>query len=343
MMTGAPKETILALRMNTTGDLVGRSRAPLLSATGLLAAAFLLVFSLAIATPNGAHPHQQPQAQNTTLNVQPKFEYEVASIKPVIRGSGITNLSGRIGISDTPDGFIARFATVKMLILTAYAVDNYQLSGATDWVNSERYDIDAKFDSSAADELQKLSPNDGILARRQMLQTLLAERFNLTIHRENKELQVYSLVVAKNGPKLQEVKLGDADSSKSKGSPASGTGTMVVGGSGGQIRGYASTIATLTGMLTTVLHRLVIDRTGLTEKYDFTLRWTPEENPTQPSSGFQGSLGASPNGLPSTDPSPNSGPSLFTAIQEQLGLKLESTKGPVEFIVIDRIERPSGN
>jgi hypothetical protein len=84
----------------------------------LLAAAFSLVFSLAIATPNGAHPHQQPQAQNTTLNVQPKFEYEVASIKRFIP-SGRTNLAGRILFSETPDGLVANLVTVKMLILGA--------------------------------------------------------------------------------------------------------------------------------------------------------------------------------------------------------------------------------
>jgi uncharacterized protein (TIGR03435 family) len=301
------------------------------------------VGSLAIATPDDAHPHQQTQAKNTTVNAQPKFEYEVASIKKIIPGNGIINLTGRIGMTDTPDGFIARFATVKMIVLKAYAVDDYQLTGAPDWVIKERYDIDAKFDSATADELQKLSPTDRIPARLQMLQALLTERFNLTIHREDKDVQVYYLVVAKNGLKLHEVKLDDADSSKPKAGPAPGSGTMVVGGAGGQIRGYATTVATLTSMLTSVFHRFVIDRTGLTEKYDFTLRWMPDENQLPPSSGVQVSPGGASSGLPSTDPSPNAGPSLFTAIQEQLGLKLESAKGPVEFIVIDRVERPSGN
>jgi uncharacterized protein (TIGR03435 family) len=284
----------------------------------------------------------QSQPQNTSAH-KSALQYDVASIKLIIPGNGIANLSGRVGMTDTPDGFIARLATVKMLIRRTYAVDDYQISGAPDWVSKEVYDIDAKFDSSTADELQKLSPNDRILARQQMLQSLLTERFNLTIHRDDKEVQVYYLIAAKNGPKLQEAKLDNADSSKPKAGPAPGTAMMTVGAAGGQIRGFASSLASLTGMLTRTLHRPVLDRTGLTENYDFTLRWTPDENQLPPSSGFQVSPAGSSSGLPSADPNPNSGPSLFTAIQEQLGLKLESAKGPVEFIVIDHVERPSGN
>jgi uncharacterized protein (TIGR03435 family) len=227
-----------------------------------------------------------------------------------------------------------------MLILRAYGVDAYQISGGPDWINSERYDIDAKFDGATADELQKLSPNDRILARQQMLQTLLIERFNLTIHRDTKELQIYSLIVAKNGSKLKEVKLDDVEANKPKVGPPPGRMDMTVGGALGQIRGFASPLANLTLGLTNYLHRPVIDRTGLTGIYDFTLRWTPDENQAQGSSGAQGPAGSA-NGLPSTDPS--GGASLFTAIQEQLGLKLESAKGPIELIVIDHVERPSGN
>jgi uncharacterized protein (TIGR03435 family) len=215
----------------------------------------------------------------------------------------------------------------------AYGVENYQVSGGPDWINSERYDLDAKFDGATADELQKLNSNDRILARQQMLQKILAERFNLTVHRESKELQTYSLVVAKIGPKLKEVKLDDADASKPKAGPAPGTGQMMVGGTWGQISGFATGLSTLTGSLTNYLRRPVIDKTGLTGRYDFTLRWTPDTNQTQDSSIT--------NGLPSGDPTGS--PNIFTAIQEQLGLKLESAKGPVEIFVIDKIERPSGN
>jgi uncharacterized protein (TIGR03435 family) len=318
--------------MHQSLEMPGTRRSQFLRAASLATLAIPILAGFLGATATLA----QSQPQDKSVH-KPALQYDVASIKQIIPGSGFTNVTGRIGMTDTPDGFVARFATVKMLIVRAYAVDDYQLTGAPDWTNKESYDIDAKFDGSTADELQKLIPTDRLLARQQMLQALLAERFSLTIHREDKDVQVYYLGVAKNSTKLHEVKLDDADASKPKPGPAPGSGAMTLGASGGQINGYASTLATLTGMLTRVLHRPVLDRTGLTEKYDFTLRWTPDDNPSPSSPG------GSSSGLPSADPAPNSGPSLFTALQEQLGLKLEPAKGPVEFIVIDHVEKPSGN
>jgi uncharacterized protein (TIGR03435 family) len=293
-----------------------------------------IVSGLILSTPCRA----QSQAQEKSA-YKPTLEFDVVSVKQTDLSKGV-NLNGRIGISDTPDGFVARVIAVKTLVQRAYGVDNYQLSGGTDSVNSERYDIDAKFDSATADELQKLSPEDRILARQHMLQTILAERFKLTIHRENKDVQTYSLVVAKNGPKLKEVKLDDAASSESKGGPVRGRASMTAGPRP-VIIGQVCPLATLAGLLTAYLHRPVIDRTGLAGMYDITLHWTADENQSQTSSGVQGTSGSSPSGLPSADPTGS--PSIFTAIQEQLGLKLESAKGPVEFIVIDHVERPSGN
>jgi len=280
----------------------------------------------------------QSQAQDKSSHM-PALEYDVASIRQINPARG-TVITGRIGFSETPDGFTARFLTVKMLIQVAF-VEAYQISRAPDWVDSERYDIDAKLDSSAADELLELSPHDRILVRQQMLQKFLAERFNLTIHRENKELPVYRLITAKNGPKLQSAKPDDAESNKAKDSPAPGTASMMVAGTIARVRGQGAPLTTLAGMLSTYLHRPVFDKTGLTGKYDFILHWAQDENQPQPPAGFQGSPGGAPNGpLP---PDPSGGPSLFTAIQEQLGLKLESGKGPVEIIVIDHIEKPVGN
>ena len=315
--------------MHTLQHLSGTRRKHFLRATRLAT----LAISILAAIIGTATTRAKSQPQNISAD-KPALEYDVASIKPVNFPVG-TNVSGRIGISHTPDGFVAKGVTVKTLILRAYAVDTYQLSGATDWVSKERYDIDAKLESTTADELKKLNSDGRILARQQMLQKLLAERFNLTIHREDKEVQVYYLIAAKNGPKLQETKPDEAGSDKFKGNTPSRVSTMVVG----LINAQGVPIATLTAMLTRSLHRPVLDKTGLTGEYDFTLHWTPDESPAQLSTG------GSPNGLPLTDPNPNpnAGPSLFTALQEQLGLKLESSKGPVEFIVIDRVERPSGN
>jgi uncharacterized protein (TIGR03435 family) len=310
-----------------------RSRGKLvLRAAGVFAIGASIIFgSMGSSLCRAQSPTQDKSADKSTL------QYDVASIKRFIPGGPLI-LNGFHPFVETPDGLVVRTATVKMLILRAYGVDAYQMTGGPDWLNSERYDIDAKFDGATADDLQKLSPNDRILARQRMLQTILSERFNLTIHRDTKELQVYSLVVAKNGPKVKEVKLDDVDPSEPKTGPAPGSAQMTSGGGGGQMRGFASSLANLTSMLTNYLRRPVIDRTGLTGIYDYTLRWTSDDGQSQSSSSIQG---GSPTGLPSTDPS--GGAALLTAIQEQLGLKLESAKSPIELIVIDHVERPSGN
>lgn len=287
------------------------------------------------ATPRSAQTQSQSQSAQ-----RPTLEYEVASIKLFVLERG-ANPSGKIGFTETPDGLSAGRVTVKLLIQRAYGVEDYQVSGITDWVNSEHYDVEARLGSSAMDELQKLTPGDRILARQHMLQTLLADRFNLTIHRENKEVQVYTLVVGKNGPKLHQLKPDVADLDKSKESAASGTGWMTIGASEGQMGGQKAPLTTLARMLTAYLHRPVLDKTGLTDKYDFTLRWTPDQIQPQRPPGSQDAPGNSTNSPPPADP--GGGPTLLTAIQEQLGLKLESAKGPVAFIVIDRVERPSGN
>lgn len=154
-----------------------------------------------------------------------------------------------------------------------------------------------------------------------MFQQLLADRFKLTVHWETRELPVYALVVAKNGPKLHASKEPDGASGTS-----AGNGQFTAGG---------VTLAEMAGALTQELSqelgRVVVDRTGISGRYDVSLKWTPDNG--EALSGGTGGA-ASP---------PDSGLSIFTAIQEQLGLKLESTKGPVQVLVIDRVELPSEN
>jgi uncharacterized protein (TIGR03435 family) len=155
-----------------------------------------------------------------------------------------------------------------------------------------------------------------------MFQQLLADRFKLTIHWETRELAVYALVVTKNGPSLH-------DSKEPDGSSHTSTST-------GQFTGRGISMVemalTLTQELSRELGRVVIDKTGISGRYDVTLRWTPDAGTAFINSGTEG-----------TAPPPDSGPSIFTAIQEQLGLKLESTKGPVQVLVIDHVEMPSRN
>ena len=148
-----------------------------------------------------------------------------------------------------------------------------------------------------------------------MLQALLAERFQMRVLRETKELPVYALVVGKSGPQLHE---------------AEGAGNgMRIGR--GRVTTQAISMEPFAKNLGKLLGRTVVDRTGLEGKFAFTLEWTPD--PGQP----MGLLGPSPA---SAD---DSGPSIFTALQEQLGLKLEPQKGPVEILVIDHVEKPSEN
>jgi uncharacterized protein (TIGR03435 family) len=214
-----------------------------------------------------------------------------------------------------------------MLIQSAYGLFNRdRIVAAPSWVDTERYDVAAKIEPSVIDDLQKLNPSQISAARNQMLQALLADRLMLALHRETRELTVYSLVVAKNGPKIQESKPIDAVLGGSNGRGGRGGLGPGMSARSGSIKGRSVTLRSFADFLAAQLGRPVLDKTGLTGLYDLDLQWTPDDNE------LQSPPGSAPNG-----------PAIFTAIQEQLGLKLEAGKGPVEIIVIDHIERPSGN
>jgi uncharacterized protein (TIGR03435 family) len=166
-----------------------------------------------------------------------------------------------------------------------------------------------------------------------MLQALLADRFKLTVRSERRDLPVYLLVAAKNGPKLYESKFRETGPDKTYDS------SLQSGRGGGKLLAPHTTTQQLAELLTLALNRTVLDKTTLTGIYDITLQWTTDQAevpaPTAPNSSQRGSENTSaPNG---------SWPSIFAAIQEQLGLKLEEGKGPVEVIVIEHVEKPSGN
>ena len=227
-------------------------------------------------------------------------------------------------------------STLKRLIAFAYNTNDFQISGGPGWINSETYEVDGKVPDSLVEELQKLPFDLRREKMNSMIQSLLAERCKLKVSHKTKELPVYALLVARNGSKLQEAKPGETY--PNGGHPHSGTDDA------GRIEGRAIPISAPRGMslawlLTSELGRTVLDQTGLKGKYDFTLQWTPDQIPAAMGIGPEGGKPANEN-----PPTPDSsGPSLFAAIQEQLGLKLESTKGPVEILVIDHIERPSEN
>lgn len=184
------------------------------------------------------------------------------------------------------------------------------------------FDIEAKADSSVNDQLQKLGRDQRRVQMQGMFQQLLAERFKMSVHWETRDLPVYALAVTKKGPNLQVSKQPEGDTKISSGT--------------GQFTAQGVTLAELTRALTQTLSkelgRVVVDKTGITGRYDVTLKWTPETGATPVDSGTSGAA-----------PTPDSGPSIFTAIQEQLGLKLESSKGPVQVLVIDHVEMPSEN
>lgn len=254
--------------------------------------------------------------------------FEVASIKP----SAETGF--RTGIQMQPGGGLrVNGATLKMLLTIAYDVREFQIVGGPSWINSDRYDIMAKAPDTGS-ETQTNDPRQMTDAQmktvreqmQQRLQALLAERCQLAIHRETKEQSVYALLVGKNGPKIQPVE------TKSSGGPP----RMMMGH--GMVNGEGVDLQMVATVLSNQLGRPVLDRTGLTGRYDIKLQWTPDPGQSLTPLG-----GAPPPGVQAPPPPDPNGPSIFAAIQEQLGLRLESQKGPVEMIVIDRVEKPTEN
>jgi uncharacterized protein (TIGR03435 family) len=323
-----------ALQMQKFDNVIGSRRNLLLSVTGLAAVAATGVFGMTQAPPSRARGQSQVQTQSTTA-IAPVYVYEVVSVKPSKPGTngGYT--------MDTPDGYTAKGTSLMILIHYAFGISyDDQFPGAPSWISAERFDVDAKMDGSVANALKKLSSDDRKLARQQMLQALLADRFKLTVHRETRDLPVYTLVIAKSGSKLKAVKSDDNSPNRIKDAGGlAATNVVSMGASGGAMTmtGQAVSMPMLIRLLSQRVGRIVVDKTGLTGNFDFYMQFTPEEGGLLAASS-DAPGGASP--LPASDPG---APSIFTAVQEGLGLKLESGKVSVEVIVIDHIERPSGN
>jgi bla regulator protein blaR1 len=244
---------------------------------------------------------------------QSKKEFDVATVKPTADKDN--NFMLRRPQNGT---FSATGVTLKMLIMSAYEVNAYQVSGGPSWIGTQRWDIQAKAEGATG-----LMPRDQF---DEVLRALIEDRFRLKTRRESKDMPVYELVVAKNGSKL----------SPHTGDPAKPQDRVRMGY--GSLRFQQARIAGLVFQLSVQLGRTVIDKTGLTGEYDFALAWLPE-----PGQGGPESIGLPPQALPSPAPSDPNRPSIFTAIQEQLGLRLDSQRGPVDMIVIDSVEKPTEN
>jgi uncharacterized protein (TIGR03435 family) len=204
-----------------------------------------------------------------------------------------------------PDGFRATNISLEVLIAYAYGIRQDLISGAPGWVSSTRFDLEAKVAGVDVDAFKKLSPEQ----LQAMLQSLLVDRFKLKIHLAIKVLPIYELVKEKGGFKIKEAQ------------PSS---PNFRGSGPGMFKEGAVTLQDLANGLSSSMQRTVLDKTGIAGKYDIDLKWNPGEGEA-------------------ADVSADAGPTLFTALQEQLGLKLQPTKGPVETLVIDAVEKPSKN
>jgi len=241
-------------------------------------------------------------------------EFEVASVKPNVSGS--TNFLMR---PPAHGRFTATNVPLKLLIALAYQVRPSEISGGPAWIVSDKYDVNGK----AADS------NVNADQSRFMLQRMLEDRFKLMVHRETKEMPVYVLLPAKNGLKVQAAKEGSCVESSN--SPRTSTsppicGSIILMTNG--IAGRKMSMAQLANSLSGIVGPPVIDKTGYAGYFDFQLEFSRELTAVQANVAT---------------PADTSEPSIFTALQEQLGMKLEATKGPVEVLVIDRAERASAN
>lgn len=268
------------------------------------------------------------------------LEFEVASIKPSDPNDQ------RMMFRMVPGGAINLHGiTLKALVQQAYDVRDFQISGGSGWIGADKYDITAKAETTSAEappDPRQLSEEQRKTLQEQTrlrLQALLAGRFQLKIHHETKELPVYALVVAKNGPKLKEDR-GE--------NPGPGKGMMRM--SPGQLVGQQVGMAFLAQSLAQMVSRTVLDQTGLKGTYDFELNFASDQGRGAVFGGGAGDgppppppPGAGPGLIKDPPPPDPNGPTIFTALQEQLGLKLESQKGAVDIIVIDHVEKPSEN
>lgn len=230
-----------------------------------------------------------------TAQTPPGIAFDVASVTPSLPGSPSTS-------DIQPGRFHCTNKSVAWLMWIAYSIQDNQISGAPDWVRSVGFDIDARTEAARTGSAAEMESHLGPL-----LQRLLEDRFRLKIHREDRQTTLYSLVVAKSGPRLKP-----SDTPNPSMGNSLQDGKMVLKADGLSMGSLARFLSRQAG-------RPVVDKTGLAGNYDVKLEWSPDQNPD------------------------STAESIFSALQEQLGLRIEAIKGPVNFVIIDSVERPAAN
>jgi uncharacterized protein (TIGR03435 family) len=220
----------------------------------------------------------------------PVPRFEVVSVKPSLAESGNSGITTRRGTLKASN------VSLKRCIIGAYGIGPHQVVGGPAWLDSDRFEIDARADKS-------VNRDDTLML---MLQGVLADRFQLTLHRETRTVSAFLLEVARNGPKLQKT-ADDGDSSTNS--------------RHGGLDARNTDMDLFAKVLARNVELPVVNRTGLPGRFDFKLEWTPDGDRQKP----------------------DSAPSIFTALEEQLGLRLRTAKAPVDVVVIDRAEKPGPN
>jgi uncharacterized protein (TIGR03435 family) len=289
-------------------------------------AALAAMMAWPLLTVQARAQHNEPPKADSLLH---SARFEVVSIRP-----------------DDPDGhqmrimfmngtFIANGVTMKRLACLAYGIQDFQMDGGPSWFSSERFAVEAKTDSQVGDELSKLTDDERMLVARQMVQAVLADRLNLKLRQDSKEMTILGMVVEKNGPKLHEARAGDTYPNGLKERDGQGHAGMMRF-SGGHLTAQGIKLDNLASFLSGQLNQIVQNKSGLVGNYDFTLEWSPDAD--RPGGPRQAGGEA-----PSSPSEENAGTSIFTAIKEQLGLRLEHQKSAIPVYVVENVEKPTEN